>query len=69
MSSPMLTAQCAPPSAIPPQDACCDICPPVPEKYETEINPPHMNWVLVNDTEGSPRAQMRWVVEGYVCRP
>ena len=26
--------------------------------------PLHMNWVLVDDKKGNPRAQMRWVVEG-----
>ena len=45
------------------QDTCCDICPPVHEKYEAEFNPLHMNWVLVDDTKGNPRAQLRWVVE------
>ena len=63
MCSPMLTVQAAPTSASLVQGACCDICPPVHEKYEAEFNPLHMNWVLVDDTKGNPRAQMRWVVD------
>jgi len=64
MCSPMLTMQAAPTSSSLVQGACCDICPPVHEKYEAEFNPLHMNWILVNDTRNNPRAQMRWVVEG-----
>jgi len=40
-----------------------DICPPVHEKYEAEFHPLHMKWVLVDDTKGNPRPQMRWVVD------
>ena len=61
MSSPMLTVQAAPTSASLAQGACRDICPPVHEKYEIEFNPLHMNWVLVDDTKGNLRTQMRWV--------
>jgi hypothetical protein len=61
--SPMLTVQAAPTSASIVQDACCDICPPVHEKYEAEFNPLHVNWVPVDDKKGNPRAQMRWVVD------
>jgi len=43
--------------------ACCDICPPVHEKHEVESNSLHMNWVLVDETKGNHRAQMRWVVD------
>jgi len=64
MCSPMLTVQAAQNSALLVQGACCDICPPVHEKYEVEFNPLHMDWVLVDDTKGNPRAQMRWMVEG-----
>ncbi|MGA9155324.1 MAG: hypothetical protein WB249_00860 [Candidatus Sulfotelmatobacter sp.] len=64
MYSPMLSVQAATTSASLVQGACCDICPPVHEKYEAEFNPLHMNWVLVNDTTNNPRAQMQWVVEG-----
>jgi hypothetical protein len=32
-------------------------------QYEAEVNPLHMNWVLVDDTKGNPRPQMRWVVD------
>ena len=39
------------------------ICSPVHKKYEAEFNPPHMNWILVNDTKGNHRVQMRWVVD------
>ena len=61
VSCPMLTVQAAPTSASLAQDACRDICPPVHEKYEAEFNPLDMNWVLVDDTKGNPRTQMRWV--------
>ena len=50
MYSPMLSVQAATTSASLVQGACCDICPPVHEKYEAEFNPLHMNWVLVDDT-------------------
>ena len=63
MCSPMLAAQTAPTSASLVQGACSDTCPPVHQKYEAEFNPLHMNWVLVDDTKGNPRAQMRWVVD------
>jgi hypothetical protein len=63
MCSPMLTVQAAPTSASLVQGACCDICPQVHEKYEAELNPLHVNWILVADTKGSPRAQMRWAVD------
>jgi hypothetical protein len=45
------------------QSGCCDIWPPVHEKYEAEFNPLHMTWVLVDDTKGNQQAQMRWVVD------
>lgn len=38
------------------------VCAPRQEKYEVELNPLHMDWTLVGDIKGSPRAQMRWVV-------
>ena len=63
MCSPMLTLQVAPTGASLVQNACCDICPPAHEKYEAELNPLHMRWVLVNDTKNNPRTQMQWVVE------
>jgi hypothetical protein len=63
MCSPMLSVQAAPTSASLVQGACCDICPSVHEKYEAEFHPLHMNWVLVDDTKGNPRPQMRWVVD------
>jgi hypothetical protein len=56
MCSPMLTIEAAPTSASLAQDACCDICPPLHEKCDAEFNPLHMNWVLVDDTKGNPRA-------------
>jgi hypothetical protein len=61
MCSPMLTVLAAPTGASLAQDTCGDICPPVHEKYEAKINALHMNWVLVDDTKGNPRTQMRWV--------
>jgi hypothetical protein len=64
MCSPTLSVQAAPTTASLVPGTCCDICPPVHEKYEAEFNPLHMNWMLVNDTRNNPRAQMRWVVEG-----
>ena len=63
MCSRMLTVQAAPTSASPMQGACSNICPPVHEKYEADANSLHMNWVLVDDTKGNCRAQMRWVVD------
>jgi hypothetical protein len=45
------------------QGGCSEICSPVHEEYEAEFNPLHMNWVLVDDTKGNCRAQMRWVVD------
>jgi hypothetical protein len=64
MCSPMLTVQAAPTNASLVQGACCDICSPIHGKYDAELNPLHMNWVLIDDTKGNPRAQLRWVVEG-----
>jgi len=61
MCSPILTVLAAPTSASLAQDACGDICPPVHEKYEAKINALHMNWVLVDDTKGNLRTQMRSV--------
>ena len=58
-----VAAQAAPTSASLVQSGCCDIWPPVHEKYEAEFNPLHMNWVLVDDTKGNQQAQMRWVVD------
>jgi len=58
MCSPMFTVQAALTSASLVQGACCKICPLV-----HELNPLHMTWVLVNDTKGNLRAQMRWVVD------
>ena len=60
MCSPVLTVQAAPTCASLVQGACCDICPPV---HEAEFNRLHVNWVLVDDTKGNHRAQMRWVVD------
>jgi hypothetical protein len=63
MCSLMLSLQAAPTSASLVLGAYCDICPPVHERYEVDFNPPHMNWVLVDDTKANPRAQVRWVVD------
>lgn len=63
MYSPMLNVQAVSTSASLVQGAGCDICPPVHEQFEAEFNPPHMNWVLIGDTKGSLRAQVRWVVD------
>lgn len=63
MCSPMLAVQAAPTSASLVQGACCDIYPAVHEKYEAEFNPLHMNWVVVDDTKGKSRTQVRWVVD------
>lgn len=62
MRSPMSTVQAAlTTGASFVQCACCDIRPPVHEEYEAEFSPLHMNWILVDDTKGNPRAYMRWV--------
>ena len=63
MCSSILTMQAARTSASLMQSACCDICARVHEQYETEFNSLHMNWILVDDTKGNPRTQMRWVVD------
>ena len=63
MCSPMLSVQAVPPSALTEQDTCCDICSPVHEKGESEFHPVHLNWVLVDDTTGHSRPQMRWVAD------
>ena len=60
----MLTVQAASISASLVRGACCDICGPVHEKYETEFNPLNMSWTLVDDTKENSRFQMQWVVEG-----
>jgi len=62
MCSPVLTVQAASTNDSFVQSACSDTS-PVHEKYEAEFSPLHMNWVLVDDTKGSLRAQMRWVVD------
>jgi hypothetical protein len=62
MSSAMLTVQAVPTNVSLVQD-CSEIYPPVHEKYQAEFSPLHMNWVLIDDTEGNHRAQMRWVVD------
>jgi hypothetical protein len=63
MCSPMLTAHSAPTGVSLIHGGCTEICSPVHEEYEAEFNPLHMNWVLVDDTKGNHRAQMRWAVD------
>ena len=63
MCSPMLTVQAVPTGISPVQGGCSEVVRPVHEKHETESNPLHMNWVLVDDTKGNHQAQMRWVVD------
>ncbi len=63
MCSPVLTVQAAPISASLVQGACCDTYPPIHEEYVTEFNHVCMNWVLVDDTKGNLRAQVRWEVD------
>ena len=63
MCSPMRTVQAAPTDVSLVQGGCSEIYPPVQEKYQAEFNPLHMNWVLVDDTKGNRRAQVRWVVD------
>jgi hypothetical protein len=63
MCSPVLTVQTAPTSALFVQGGCCEISSPVHKKYEADPSPLCMDWVLVDDTKGNPRAQMRWVVD------
>ena len=58
MYSPMLAVQAAPTSASLVQGACCEH---LPSSSGPNLNPLHMNWVLVDDTKGNPRVQMRWV--------
>ena len=63
MGSPMLTVHGVPTGVGLVQVGCSEISPPVHDKYEAELNPLHMNWVLVGDTIGNHRAQIRWVVD------
>ena len=63
MCSAMLTLRAAPTSPLLVEGACSDIYSPVHEKDEVEFHSLHMNWLLVNDTKGNHRAQMRWVVD------
>jgi len=63
MCSPMLTVHSESTGASLMQGGCSEISPRVNEKYETEFSPLRMNWVLVDDTKGNSRAQMRWVVD------
>ena len=42
------------------QFACYEIHGPVHKKSETEAHHLHMNWVVVTDTNGNRRLQMRW---------
>lgn len=59
----MLTVQAAPTDVSLVQGGCSEISSPVQENYEAESNPLHMNWVLVDDTKGNHRTQIRWVVD------
>jgi hypothetical protein len=61
--SPLLAVQAVPTSALLVHSGCSDICSSVHQRYEAEFNPLHMNWVLVDETKGNCRAQMRWVVD------
>ena len=45
------------------RDGRREIPPPAHEKYEKKLNSLHMNWVVVDDTKGNHRVQMRWVVD------
>ena len=63
MCSPMLAVQGVPTGVLLVQGGCSEICSPVHEEYETEFNPLHMNWVVVDDTKGNRRAQVHWVVD------
>jgi hypothetical protein len=63
MCSGMLTVHLESTGASLVQGGCCEICPPVHEKYEAQSNPLHMNWVPIADTKGNHRSQMKWVVD------
>jgi hypothetical protein len=57
MWSPMLTVTAAPTSASLVQGACCDVCPPVHEKYDAEFNPTHMtgSWSTTQKESSGPK--------------
>jgi hypothetical protein len=63
MCSSTLTVQAVPTGVSLVRGGCSEIAPPIHEKYEAGFNLLHMNWILVDDTKGNSRAQMRWVVE------
>ena len=63
MFSPMLTAHTAVTGVSLIHGGCTEICPPFHEKYGADFNGLHMSWFLVYNQEGTPRVQMRWVVE------
>ena len=42
--------------------ACSDIYRPAHEKGEAEFRPLRMSWVVVTDTNGNRRLQMRWQI-------
>jgi hypothetical protein len=45
------------------RDGRREISAPIHERYEKKSNSLHMSWVLVDDTKGNHRIQMRWVVD------
>jgi hypothetical protein len=69
MCSPMPTVQAVPTSVSLVQGDCSEVCPLVHEKYQAEFNHLQMNWVLVDDAKGNPRAQLQWVVVDPIGMP
>lgn len=61
MYSPMLAVQEVPTGVALVQGGCSEISPP--PVHKAEFNHLHLNWVVVDDTKGNHRTQMRWVVD------
>jgi hypothetical protein len=63
MCSQMLTVHSESTGASLVLGGCSEIASPIQEKYEAGFNLLHMNRILVDDTKGNSRAQMRWAVD------
>jgi hypothetical protein len=62
MCSTILTIQPATITTKPLMQAACGDISPVHEKREAEFRPLPMDWVVVTDTNGNRRPEMRWRV-------
>lgn len=60
MCSPIVTVQAAVSSASLVQHACSTTWLPWYERGETKLHSLQMKWVVVTDTNGTRRPEMRW---------